>query len=178
MITTVEGALQEYKFGDIRKGDIVIDVGACIGGFCIPAARYSDNVFAVEPLWGEELRKNIELNKRKVQIIEAGLGNGELCSVSYGGKSRTIRTMTFKQIMDYCGGCDFLKCDAEGFEWFIRPDQISGIRRLELEIHRANPSGNKKADLIERIRRDFDWEIKRIPFTHNAFGVISGRKRA
>jgi hypothetical protein len=178
MITTVEAALEEYTFSDIRKDDIVIDIGACIGGFCIPAARYSDNVFAVEPLWGEELRKNIEINTSKIELIEAGLGNGKAYDVDYGGKSKTVRTMTFREIMNQCGGCDFLKCDAEGFEWFIEPADINGIRRLELEMHQFNPSGKKKAELIESIKREFDCKIKKIPFTHNAFGVISGKNRS
>jgi len=30
---------------------------------------------------------------------------------------------------------DFLKMDCEGAEWFIEPEELKGIRRIEAEVH-------------------------------------------
>jgi len=65
-----------YKFDDIHKDDIVIDIGANIGGFAIPASRLSHHVFAVEPILTKELIRNIELNNRDISVINGALGNG------------------------------------------------------------------------------------------------------
>ncbi len=51
----------EYRFDDIQKDDLVIDIGANVGGFCIRAARRSDHVLAVEPVLAEALRENIAI---------------------------------------------------------------------------------------------------------------------
>ena len=54
--------VREYRFSDIGKDDIVVDIGANVGAFCIRAAYYSDNVYAIEPVTYETLQKNIILN--------------------------------------------------------------------------------------------------------------------
>lgn len=71
----------DYSFNDIHKDDIVIDIGANIGGFCLPASRLSDNVYAVEPITTQELRKNISLNNANITVIESALGDGSEMSV-------------------------------------------------------------------------------------------------
>jgi 2-polyprenyl-3-methyl-5-hydroxy-6-metoxy-1,4-benzoquinol methylase len=47
----------DYRFDDIREDDIVIDIGANIGAFSIPASRVSKHVYAVEPITVEELKE-------------------------------------------------------------------------------------------------------------------------
>jgi len=107
---------REYKFDDIRKDDIVIDIGANIGGFCIPASRMSSRVYAVEPITVKELRENISLNKRDIHIIEGALGNGDILEIKWEGVHKQLKTMTLSDIKGFCGGCDFLKVDCEGGE--------------------------------------------------------------
>ena len=140
-INTVEQVKNEYIFDDIRKDDIVIDIGANIGGFCIPASKLSDHVYAVEPLTTKELKRNIELNNADINVIESALGNGTTMKIKWVGLTKSIKTMTLSEIISSCGGCDFLKCDCEGGEWFIQPDEIIGIRRIEREYHKFNTSG-------------------------------------
>lgn len=126
---------KEYEFDDIRKNDIVIDIGANIGGFSIPASRLSNHVYAVEPIVVKELKDNILLNKRDIHVIEGALGNGDILEVKWVGVHKQLKTMTLGDIKNYCGGCDFLKVDCEGGEWFIKPDELKGIRRIEMEVH-------------------------------------------
>lgn len=151
---------QDYIFSDIKREDIVIDIGANIGGFSIPAARLSDHVFAIEPIEIEELRKNNELNGRKIKIIEGALGNGQVQHIKWLNYSKEIKTYSFTEIKKICGGCDFLKCDCEGFEWYIKPDELKGVRRIEMELHNFNPSTNNPNSLIENILENYDVKIQ------------------
>jgi FkbM family methyltransferase len=129
----------EYDFSGIRPHDHVVDIGACVGGFSIQAALKEPtcHVYAVEPLYGEDLRANIELNclEDQITVIEAGLGYGAPVHVAFGYLQKTIPTMPLKEIFALCGGCDFLKCDCEGGEWTINPLDLTGVRRVELEAH-------------------------------------------
>src|SRR5512136_256777 len=52
----------EYRFDDLRPHDLVIDIGANVGAFCIRASRYSPHVVAIEPLTTSLLQENIRLN--------------------------------------------------------------------------------------------------------------------
>ncbi len=132
--------LEEYQFDDIRKDDIVLDVGAHIGAFTLRAARLSDRVYSLEPLFGDRLQENIGLNPdlaRNITVIEGAIGDGKELNLSFVGRQKTIRTYTLKELIDKCGGhIDFAKIDCEGAEWLISPEDLNGIRRIELETHR------------------------------------------
>jgi hypothetical protein len=146
----------DYHFSDIQKDDIVIDIGANAGGFSIPASRLSQYIHAVEPLLGNELKRNIDLNQIDLNIIEGALGDGEKHEISWGVLKKSVKTYSLSQLKEMSGGCDFLKCDCEGFEWFIKPEELSGIRRLEMELHNVNPSGNDPQILIEYITKNYE----------------------
>lgn len=141
MINNALHVSKEIEMSDIKSTDIVIDIGACIGGFTIPAAMVARHVYAVEPLYADELRRNVVLNnlEDKVTVIDAGLGCGDPITVRYGERKRIIKTMTLSELREV-GGCDFLKCDCEGAEWTIHPEDLDGVRRIELEIHRGKQS--------------------------------------
>jgi hypothetical protein len=142
---------KDYQFSDIRKDDSIIDIGANIGGFSIPVCRLSSNVNAVEPLMVDELKRNIELNQVHLNIIEGALGDGKKYELSWGKARKVVNTYTFSQLKAISGGCDFLKCDCEGYEWFIKPEELTGVRRLEMELHNVNPSKNNPYELIDYI---------------------------
>ena len=74
----------EYRFSDIRNDDIVIDIGANVGAFCIRAAYYSASVYAVEPITYEILRKNIRLNRVSVTVFDCALGSGDVEGICGG----------------------------------------------------------------------------------------------
>ncbi|MCK9277869.1 MAG: FkbM family methyltransferase, partial [Methanoculleus sp.] len=59
----------EYHIDDIRPEDIVLDIGANVGAFCIRAARRSRRVLAVEPVLTEALQENIRTNDANVTVV-------------------------------------------------------------------------------------------------------------
>lgn len=169
----------DYRFDDIREDDIVIDIGANIGAFSIPASRVSKHVYAVEPITVEELRKNIELNGRKITVLEVALGDGQPKKVSWGSQHKYMMTSTLGEIKKLCGGCDFLKIDCEGSEWTIKPGELEGIRRIEMEVHTIKRLTTKKSTLEEMGKRleeagfTCDLEIIRTGYHHaGPVGII------
>jgi hypothetical protein len=163
--------VREYSFQDIRPGDRVIDIGANVGAFCIRAARQSRHVTAVEPVTTDLLEENIRANKAPVRVIRAGLGNGKPCACSWDGCTVTVPTYTLAVITDMAGGCDFLKCDCEGAEWLIRPEDLGGIRRIEMELHIPPIGGRPDPALLDYIGRHYDFSIARTP-CHDVLGVM------
>ena len=161
----------EYRFDDIRKEDIVIDIGANVGAFCIRAARYSDHVIAVEPVALEILEENIGLNRARVKVIGGALGDGCQGEITWDGVRVSVPTYTLRQIIGMAGGCDFLKCDCEGGEWLIKPEDLAGIRRIEMELHLPPISGQPNQALLEYIGGNYDFEIERRP-CHDVMGVM------
>ncbi|HUK38420.1 MAG TPA: FkbM family methyltransferase [Methanomicrobiales archaeon] len=163
--------VSEYRFDDIRGDDIVVDIGANAGAFSLRAARYSDHIVAVEPVTWEILEENVRLNQAPVRVIRGALGDGNPASVSWDGCGGTVPTFTLGQIKGNARGCDFLKCDCEGGEWLIRPEELSGIRRIEMEIHLPPIGGPPNPGLLDYIGKYYDFEIVRIP-THDVMGVM------
>lgn len=163
--------VREYWFGDIRPEDRVLDIGANVGAFCIRAARFSPHVVAVEPVTGEILRENIRLSRAQVRVIEAALGDGNPGEIDWDGTRVRVETYTLGQLVRMAGGCDFLKCDCEGGEWLIRPGDLAGIRRIEMELHLPPLSGPPEPSLLEYVGRHYDFSIERKP-CHDVLGVM------
>lgn len=163
--------VREYWFGDIRPEDHVLDIGANVGAFSIRAARYSPHVVAVEPVAAEVLRENLRLNRAKVTVIEGALGDGNPREIDWDGTRVRVQTYTLAHLIRMAGGCDFLKCDCEGAEWLIRPDDLSGIRRIEMELHLPPIGGHPEEALLEYIGRHYAFSIERRP-VHQSLGVM------
>jgi hypothetical protein len=163
--------VREYWFHDIRSEDHVLDIGANIGAFCLHAARYSRDVVAVEPVAAGILRENIRLNGAEVQVIEGALGTGSPGEIAWDDARVQVPTYTLRQITKMAGGCDFLKCDCEGGEWLIHPPDLSGIRRIEMELHLPPISGPPDMALLEYIGTHYDFWIERRP-CHDVLGVM------
>jgi len=161
----------EYRFHDILPGDRVIDIGANVGAFCIRAARLTSYVTAVEPVCCRILEENIRSNQVSVHIIEGALGNGKPAEICWDDCRVTTPTFTLETIIKMAGGCDFLKCDCEGTEWLIHPPDLSGIRRIEMELHLPPISGIPNPVLLDYISRYYDFEIERKP-CHDVMGVM------
>jgi FkbM family methyltransferase len=144
--TSIFECMHDYRIDSLYKGDIVLDIGANIGGFTLLAARKSEHVFALEPIFADRLRRNLEANSLHAHIIEGGLGgiSGAVRTFEYAGHKNVIRTFTLADIIKMAGGCDFLKCDCEGAEWEIQPEELDGIRHIEMELHRMGSNHIKK----------------------------------
>ncbi len=153
----------EYRFSDIRKDDIVVDIGANVGAFCIRAAYYSDYVYAIEPVTYEILQKNIILNGVSVTVLDCALGSGNVEAVGWDSVNLNMRTVTLKTIIGMAGGCDFLKCDCEGAEWLIDPHDLGKIRRIEMELHLPPIGGLPNPRFLDYISRNYDFQVDYMP---------------
>jgi FkbM family methyltransferase len=153
----------EYLFDDIRVDDIVLDIGANAGAFCIRAARTSHRVIAVEPVTADMLSENIHRNGVEVRVIEGALGDGKPAVIRWDCRTARVPTYTLGELIGMAGGCDFLKCDCEGAEWFIRPEELSGVRRIEMELHQPPIGGTPDPALLAYICREYSFELVRTP---------------
>lgn len=157
-----------YDWTDMRNTDIMLDIGAHIGSVTIPAARKVKHVFAIEPIFTEELRENVRLNGlTNITILPIAIGNGGKIVLSFfETKKNDIQTYPFKEIVDMCGGkIDFLKCDCEGGEWFIDKSDLDGIRRIEIEIHpKMNPTEQSNLELVPYIQNNWNT-TKNVSYT-------------
>jgi len=163
--------ITEYHIEDIRRGDRVLDIGANVGAFSLRAARLGGIVTAVEPVTTALLEENIRLNRARVKVIAGALGNGRPAEIAWDGCSVRTPTYTLRDLVAMAGGCDFLKCDCEGGEWHIRPRDLDGIRRIEMEIHTPPISGPVNPLLLDYIGRFYDFSIERRP-CHDILGVM------
>jgi hypothetical protein len=161
----------EYWSDDIREGDSVVDIGANIGAFCIRAARKSGRVTAVEPVTCQLLHDNIRLNGVNIRVIEGALGDGEPCEICWDERRVVSPTFSLRSINRIAGGCDFLKCDCEGAEWMIDPRDLSGVRRIEMELHHPPIGGVPNPALLDYIGKHYDFTIDRKP-CHDILGVM------
>jgi len=164
-------AVDEYSFDDIREDDIVLDIGANAGAFCIRAARKSRNVIAVEPVTAAALEENIRLNGVSVRVIEGALGKGGTGEIEWDDVHNVVPTWPLRELIGMAGGCDFLKCDCEGGEWLIDPGDLGGIRRIEMELHVPPIGGPYNPGLLDYIGRHYEFTIDRDP-SHLPLGVM------
>ncbi len=161
----------EYRFGDIRTEDIVLTIGANAGAFALRAFRLSCKVVAVEPVTGDLLETNARLNGAGIRIIRGALGDGRTKEIHWDDAAATVRTYTLAKIIAMAGGCDFLKCDVEGAEWLITPEDLAGVRRIEMELHVPPIGESPNPALLEYIGRHYDFSIDRVP-CHGPLGLF------
>lgn len=161
-IAEISRSINDYDTKDIRPSDIVLDIGANIGGFSLDICKKVHSVYAVEPLFIDKLNRNIELNNAKnINVIPCALGSGEI-DITYNGLSRKVIGLSLGDIIKLCGDhIDFLKCDCEGAEWHIKLPEIMNIRRIEVEIHNFDNKHNFKDFENLLISSGFDY-TKRI----------------
>jgi hypothetical protein len=164
-------AVPEYRFNDILPEDVVVDIGANVGAFCIRAARVSCRVTAVEPVTVSLLKNNIRANGVSVQVIDGALGDGKPAGICWDEHRVFTPTYTLNMILKLAGGCDFLKCDCEGAEWLINPPELAGVRRIEMELHHPPIGGRPNPALLDYIGKHYDFQIDRKP-VHTALGVM------
>lgn len=164
-------SVPEYHYDDIREDDIVIDIGANVGAFAIRAARLSRHVVAVEPVTCDLLLGNVGLNGVEVRVVCGALGDGTPAQVRWDEREVHVPTFPLRDIIAIAGGCDFLKCDCEGAEWRIDPQDLAGIRRIEMELHLPPICGRPDPLLLEYISRHYEFTLDREP-CHEPLGLM------
>lgn len=179
MVGTIESSDNDYRIDDMLPTDIVLDIGACIGGFALKSCRKAQHVYAVEPLVSKELRKNIKLNNvQNITVFECSLG-----IVEYNWKGskykndKYIKQKTLSELINMCGGdVDFLKMDCEGGEWCIKPEELKNIRCIEMELHRHNEKTPKHSVFL-KILKDAGFEYEKSMVFSNRTMLIHARRK-
>jgi FkbM family methyltransferase len=167
-VDSIQKAKDNPWFDNIRHSDVVLDIGANIGAITIPLAKTAKRVYAVEPLFVDELKKNIELNGLKnVQVIECGLGKDSTTArIKYGLRESVCRLISIESILRITGKIDFLKVDCEGAEWLIEPERLDGIREIRMELHIRRHSRRSDLKRMESLlywlrQNDYQVDVQR-----------------
>lgn len=171
-VTTIKSVMYDYSYDDIRKEDTVLDIGGCIGAYALQICHDVKHVYVIEPLLDDRLRKNIELTNKlnnsikNVDIFKCALGSekGNI-NITFQGKIVNVASHTLTELKEMCGGhIDVLKCDCEGGEWSIKPEELEGIRHIEMEVHVGSTyeyyGGTSKTENV--IKTSFTEKSKRV----------------
>jgi FkbM family methyltransferase len=175
-LKSIGDVLLEYHFDDLTKDDVILDLGANIGAFALRAARKCKYVYAVEPLFYDELKNNIVLNNLgdKIGILPVALGDANPIKLAFDGKERVVNTWSLKRMREFIGeNITFLKMDIEGAEWLIKPEELDGIRRIEFEVHTGNGI-KENPDLIEYIKKNWKTTVTTEPNFHEGCYIHAG----
>ncbi|MDR3218301.1 MAG: FkbM family methyltransferase [Dysgonamonadaceae bacterium] len=187
----------------IKKGDIVIDIGANLGYYSILFAKWtgpSGKVFSVEPIavynkiFNEKAKKfnNIQLcpyalgtEEKTIELVsssQTGFLNTGLPHVYDPQKDGNIEDQQFKfeaqmKIPSVLFGdlerIDYIKCDIEGFEYIVLSDMKEIIRRCKPIVQVELWENNR-----ENMLRMFD-ELGYIPHKvheNKLVSVVEGAK--
>ena len=123
-------AYDRYKIDLLRPEDVVLDLGANIGSFALPAAKRVKKVIAIEPLFCKDLRENRALNDLlNLAVIEASIGTTEIDCQEFKGIAKVTNLYTDEPT--------FVRMDIGGAEWLIIPGDVitSKVRHFEGEFH-------------------------------------------
>lgn len=173
--TAIIDSIKDYRIDLIHPDDIVLDVGANIGGFALRASLRSNHVYALEPIFIERLTRNIEANSKHIHVIKGALGgiSGGKRVFSYFGYERSASIFTLTDLKAIAGGCDYLKCDCEGNEWEIRTEELIGIRHIEMELHRTGVNHNEKfTSLMTFLEERYAIELDLKPEYPELYGIL------
>ncbi|SIM60796.1 FkbM family methyltransferase [Cuniculiplasma divulgatum] len=141
--------LNVYRIQKIKKGGIVVDVGAGIGEFAVIASKIVGNegkVIAIEPSPEDfkTLQYNIKKNKcgNVIPINSAVSDKKEKLSLSFKGKNFESKADTLQNIIENLkvpvNSIHYMKMDIEGAERFVIPlsiDIIKNFDYLAIQIH-------------------------------------------
>lgn len=177
--TTIFSVWKDYPMAYIEKDDVVLDIGANIGSFAIPASRKAKKVFATEPLFFESLCNNVYLNSiENIVMWDLGLGKR-------GKEIKYIGVSKYCLCTDYQGMLKFmdkkpnvLKIDCEGAEWDIDPSWFDGTRIITGEGHHETwqkKKASKWVKWVEWFRENgYKLETKGDPTFRFKFTAIKG----
>jgi FkbM family methyltransferase len=175
----VGGMVSEPYFQDaiLREQDCFVDVGANVGGWCIPASKYYKRVIAFEanPEIVNVLHKNIRLNNiTNVEILPFALGTttGEKDLYLYqlnGQDSFLEEHMGFRSwgprvkakivaLDSYGYKPSLIKIDTEGYEVQVLLGAMKTIHEyspcLCIETHKTGDP-----DLISQLLPGYNWTL-------------------
>ena len=141
-----ERKVKKYIEDNLDSFDVFIDVGACIGEYCIWLGKLGKRCIAIEPVNFEAVRRNVKLNRLEdsVQVFACGLGSKKervyfniptgIPSSSYmdkdAGKTPNVDIETFDELWKQFNlppnSRVLVKLDVEGMETEV----IAGAREF------------------------------------------------
>ena len=140
----------------VKKGDVVLDLGASIGPFTWSIMDKASKVYAVEPM--DDLQSTLRKNTKgyPVTIIQKALSdeNGEAeftdgCINKF--ESKRVKTQNFKALLkdNNLDRIDFIKTDCEGGEYALFTEDnmdflLNNVRNIVGEWHLHSPQHNIK----------------------------------
>ena len=180
---------KSYSEAEIRRDDVVVDIGANIGGYAVLAAKSGARVFAYEPVpeTYQLLSKNIIINNcHTVKSYNVAVGSkiGELTlnvNPQAAGLDSIYHTFSSTEkikvpsidlheifVQNKLKKIDVLKIDVEGAEYDIllnaRSSDMRKVRTITMEYHDFLDHGHNKKELI-RFLRSNGFEVQlRIPW--------------
>jgi FkbM family methyltransferase len=170
----------KYKF---KKTDIVLDIGAHIGTFCIPLAKKVKRIYAFEPFKEsyDLLRNNIELNKIN-NILDYNMGindksgsvplyknktnlGNSITNENSSGDYELIPVYSLRDLVNSIDSeIDFMKLNAEGAEYNIimntgKKDLLK-IKRMSISYHNDMYTGEYNHLNIIKKLLDIGYKVK------------------
>lgn len=195
------GALREiviqdhYKLSQIKKDDIIVDIGAHIGIFSIMAAKRGSKVLSYEPVPDNFslLEKNIELNhmtnikpinkavcsavgKRKISLEPVNFGGHSFYSSS--GSFIEIECVNLEKILteNNLEKIDLLKIDCEGAEYEIllktKEKAMKKINKIAMEYHTIK--GHNIEELVSFLGKN-GFAVKKLPLSETLGQIYASR---
>lgn len=161
----------------LKPHGVVVDIGAHIGSFCIPASKVADKVIAFEPSPDnyKVLLKNIQANDVSVEVHNVALGvPGERDLHFYqrntgmttlfpqkrdnqkieSTKKDTVTVISLDEALKDIDVVDVMKIDCEGGEYEFLPnasqETFDKIKSIVLELHKGEQDA-----LIQFLRGKF-----------------------
>jgi len=168
-----EKDIMEAFLGELKKSDVIWDVGANQGSYTLLAAKFGSTVHAFEP--GEEARRilsrNLEINNLSATVHPVALGDDakeKILSLAPRSGRRAITEDTSGTPVPILRGIDILapdpdviKIDVEGHEIAVLRglrDRLNSTRIMYIELHEGVSREDIKNEVVEF---GFDVEIIR-----------------
>lgn len=184
------------RYFKVCLGETVLDVGACIGEFTIPAAKKAKEVVAIESNSGNVawLRKNINENKlQNIRIVEKVAWNRReslrlWCSEEnitthstvkkVGRKKMEVRADAPDNIAFELGieKVDFVKMDIEGAELEALEGAkhiLGGVKKIVIETHPRNEG--KTTPKVQRFLEARNFRV-RVVSHRDSCDLVYGEK--
>jgi len=132
---------------EVKKNDIVVDIGAAIGEFTIYAGKKANLVYA------------FEVNKNRTFRLKSNIQENKLNNIIVVNEKVTSLNKVFNDLN--IEKCNFLKIDCEGCEYEIFESisltVLNKIEYIAMEVHFFNSEmQNKYKDLIKLLSKHFN----------------------
>lgn len=195
----MEKIYTKENFVELEDGDVVVEVGAHIGGFTIAASDKAEKIVAIDP--NSSISDSLNFNtkdKTNVEIVPKAAWNEKTqlkINQSLYPNDNSILTpdendldsffiVEADTIPNICKDkeikkIDFLKIEAEGVEPEILESALEGqisISKISID-GTAERNGEPTTRQVEELLREYNYEIKRSDKSERSGKIVYGRKR-